>query len=287
MHILQKTLACCIVAFFMTSCGEKTKSDSGFENKEPDSLELAEQLKKRGLPQRLDYLIDNLVLSDGMIKTLSTERNLYDNSLLNKHERAKLYTTSRSKALNLGIYGAELNYLIHFEQTQRSMRHLIASKYLATQIGVAMAFSEETMTEYESNVENTDSLINIIFMAYDNVKKVLKSEDQFLLSTLVITGSWIENMYIATKLLPYYKSKETKAKLVTKVVEQRSYLIKIKELVNALDEGDNIYVNELMVDLNRIDSVYCSFGDKLLTEDDVLTLQTHIGDLRNRIIEVE
>ncbi|HPY82320.1 MAG TPA: hypothetical protein PLU45_03085, partial [Bacteroidales bacterium] len=264
----------CSLMMSMSCAEKKSSADSGLDNtlviNEP---KLAEGLVRIGLPEKLDYLINNLVLSDNMIMTLSTNANIFNYELLNKYENVSLYTTSRSKAINLGIYGADLNYLIHFGQSENSIRYLIASRQLAGQIGVAMAFDQETMEEYQSNLENKDALINIIFLAYENVKKMLKSEDQFLLSTLVITGSWIENMYLTTKLLPYFESSEIKTKLVDKLLQQREYLTNMYELIVELHEGDNIFVNDLLEQLNKIETVYEDFENKLLTEEDIKVLE--------------
>mgnify|MGYP001014425893 CR=1 FL=1 len=283
-----KNILLYIVSVIVLLSCEAKQSDSSqsFSNKTKDAS-VAEELKRLGLPEKLDFLIDNLVLSDNMIMTLSSDTTIYNATLLNNNENAKLYTTSRSKAVNLGVYGADLNYLIHFGQSQFSIKYMVVSKQLADQIGVAMAFDQETMDEYQSNVENKDSLINIIFLAYDNVKKMLKSEDQFLLSTLVIVGSWIENMYITTELLPYFKSRQAKAKLATKIVQQHDYLQKMIELLSNLNEGDNMYVNEILQDLKKIDAIYVSFGDKLLVEDDIKLLNTQIEEMRLKIIKVQ
>lgn len=277
-----------VLLFLVSSCGEnKTRSDSSFtKSLESSDPKLHEGLIRIGLPEKLDYLIDNLVLSDNMIMTLSTNANIFDITLLNNYENSRLYTTSRSKAINLGIYGADLNYLIHFGQSENSIRYLIASRQLASQIGVAMAFDQETMDEYQMNVENKDALINIIFLAYDNVKKMLKSEDQFLLSTLVITGSWIENMYLTTKLLPYFEESDIKDKLIEKLWEQKEYLVQMKALISELNEGDNIFVNELLQDLERIYSLYNSFENASLSKEELSSLAHQIGELRTKVIQV-
>jgi len=281
------TLVCSLI--MSISCSEKKSSaDSGLDNTlATNEPKLADGLIRIGLPEKLDYLIKNLVLSDNMIMTLSTNNNIFNYELLNKYENVGLYTTSRSKAINLGIYGADLNYLIHFGQSENSIRYLIASRQLAGQIGVAMAFDQETMDEYQSNLENKDALINIIFLAYENVKKMLKSEDQFLLSTLVITGSWIENMYLTTKLLPYFESSEVKTKLVDKLLQQREYLTNMRELISELHEGDNIFVNDLLEQLNKIDAVYETFQGKLLTEEDIKTLEFQVAELRSKVIQID
>ena len=281
------TLVCSLL--MSVSCSEKKSSaDSGLDNTlTTDEPKLADGLIRIGLPEKLDYLINNLVLSDNMILTLSTNNNIFNYDLLNKYENVGLYTTSRSKAINLGIYGADLNYLIHYGKSENSILYHMASRQLAGQIGVAMAFDQETMDEYQSNLENKDALINIIFLAYENVKKMLKSEDQFLLSTLVITGSWIENMYLTTKLLPYFESSEVKTKLVDKLLQQREYLTNMRELISELHEGDNIFVNDLLEQLNKIDAVYETFEGKLLTEEDIKTLEFQVAELRSKVIQID
>ena len=240
------------------------------------------------MPEKLDYLIENLALSDEMIGLLSEDdKGYFDASLLNPSDNIKYYNTSKNKAVNMGVYGAELNYLIHFGQTQYSMKYMIASKQLADQIGVAMAFDQQTVEEYQNNVENKDSLINIIFVVYDNAKRMLKNEEQFMLSTLVIVGSWIENMYVTTEIFGRIKSTPLKSKLITTIIEQKDYLKKIIEAVECLDEGDNVFVTEIIQDLKNVDAVYDGFGDKVLTESDVEILNTEISKVRTRIVAVK
>ncbi|MFW5851534.1 MAG: hypothetical protein ACOCWB_04865, partial [Bacteroidota bacterium] len=106
-------------------------------------------------------------------------------------------------------------------------------------------------------------------------------------STLVITGSWIENMYLATQLLPYFESTEIKTELVQKIIQQNEYLDNMTALVSELQEGDNIYINNLMKDLTKIDSVYQTFDNKLLTEEDIKDLGEEISNLRTRLIEAK
>lgn len=248
---------------------------------------LGEDITRIGMPEKLDFLINNLSLSDEMIRILArSDKTLFDASLLNASENVKFYSTSKSKAVNMGIYGAELNYLIHFDQTEYSMKYMLASKLLADQIGVAMAFDQDAVKEYETNVENKDSLINIIFTVYGNARRMLKNEEQFMLSSLVIVGSWVENMYVTTEFFGRAKSTRMKSELVTKIIEQKEYLAKIIETVEVLDEGDNVFVSNIIQSLHSIQTVYNGFGDRLLSEVDVKELNTAITTARNRIVKV-
>ncbi|MBO7055573.1 MAG: hypothetical protein J6W37_09335 [Bacteroidales bacterium] len=283
-----KKLTYCLLTFLLFVACDRSKDTSSLYNEDDyKDVVLGEDLIRIGMPDKLDYLINNLVISDEMIGLLASEdKSLFDKSLLNASENVKFYTTTKNKAVNMGVYGAELNYLIHFGQTQYSMKYMVASKQLADQIGVAMAFDQQAVEEYQTNAENRDSLISIIFGVYDNARRMLKNEEQFMLSSLVIVGSWIENMYLTTEMFSRTKSTALKSKLVTNILEQKVYMEKILEAIKLLDEGDNVFVTEIIKDLQTIDSIYVDFGDRLLSEEDVKTLNEAISKVRNNVITV-
>ena len=283
-----KKLTYCLLTFLLFVACDRSKDTSSLYNEDDyKDVVLGEDLIRIGMPDKLDYLINNLVISDEMIGLLATEdKTLFDKSLLNAAENLKFYTTTKNKAVNMGVYGAELNYLIHFGQSQYSMKYMVASKQLADQIGVAMAFDQQAVEEYQTNAENRDSLISIIFGVYDNARRMLKNEEQFMLSSLVIVGSWIENMYLTTEMFSRTKSTALKSKLVTNILEQKVYMEKILEAIKLLDEGDNVFVTEIIKDLQTIDSIYVDFGDRLLSEEDVKTLNAAISQIRNNVITV-
>lgn len=280
-----KSLIYCFLFLFVFASCENNGSNAPFDDESQfDDVVLGEDLVRIGMPSKLDYLIENLVLSDEMIGILAdADRMLFDADLLNPTENVKVYTTSKSKAVNMGVYGAELNYVIHFSQTQYSMKYMLASKQLADQIGVAMAFNQQLISEYQTNVENKDSLINIIFTVYDNAKRMLQNEEQFMLSALVIVGSWVENMYITTTMFDQTNNSALKSKLITKVIEQKEYLQKLIDAVVVLDEGDNVFVTEIIQELKGVNEMYETFGERVLSESDVKQLQEKIAVLRSKI----
>ena len=285
--MIKKFIYSLLTVLVFVGCDRNQSSSASFDDDEYKDVVLGEDLIRIGMPDKLDFLINDLVISDEMIGLLAAEdKTLFDVSLLNASENVKFYSTTKNKAVCMGVYGAELNYLIHFGQTQYSMKYMIASKQLADQIGVAMAFDQQAVEEYQTNAENRDSLISIIFGVYDNARRMLKNEEQFMLSSLVIFGSWIENMYIATEMFGRTKSTALKSKLVTSILEQKGYMEKILEAIKLLDEGDNVFVTDIIKDLQTIDTIYVNFGDRLLSEEDVKTLNTAIATVRNRVIAV-
>ena len=115
--ICKRITYCLVILIALFGCNSNKNSMPEINESEYENVVLGDDLIRIGMPDRLDYLIDKLVLSDEMIGLLAeTDKSLFDENLLNSPENAKYYNTSRTRAVNMGVYGAELNYLIHFSQ---------------------------------------------------------------------------------------------------------------------------------------------------------------------------
>lgn len=273
----------CSVAF---SCSDNGGDDAVTADSIGDMLdkeiELDSILVEKGVVQKLDAVIENLVLSDKIIETLSHDSSLYSVELLHNPAEATKYVASKEKAVVLGVYGADMNYVLHYEQTQQSFKYLLVSKTLAENIGVAMAFDQKTMQNYQDNSSHKDSLITIVNTAYANVKKHLKNGDQFLMSSLVIAGTWIENMYLATSHYNNTADEALKSNLGTRIQGQGEYLGSVIILLKDLTAEDDVYVNKLIGNFEHISSIFKNSDTE--GTDPVLTLHQEIKTIRDSLL---
>lgn len=92
----------------------------------------------------------------------------YNEELLNPVENVSRYSTTRSMALNLGIYSTNLSYASLFDQTQASIRYMSASKKLAEGLGILNAIDESVIQKLEENVNNRDVIMDIISETFLN-----------------------------------------------------------------------------------------------------------------------
>src|ERR1017187_1743923 len=90
----------------------------------------------------------------------------YDKSILNSKENLNQYATDYAKALNLGVYGADLGYVSMYSKTQDALVYLTAVKKLSDEIGVSGAFDMKTMKRFENNMANKDSMMVLVGLAY-------------------------------------------------------------------------------------------------------------------------
>ena len=63
------------------------------------------------------------------------------------------YQTTRARAINLGIYGTDINYASMFNQTQETLFYVKCAKTLANNLGVMNAFDKETLDRIEGNID--------------------------------------------------------------------------------------------------------------------------------------
>ncbi len=153
----------------------------------------------------------------------------YSKSLLNATQSLSGYSTNFQKAANLGIYGADLGYVIIYGQTQDALGYLNASKKLSDDIGVAGAFDQALMTRFEKNMGVNDSLLSIFSSAYRATDAYLKNNDRSEVSGLIIAGGWIETMYFTTNILK--NNFKNKKDVVARVAEQKTTLDHVIKLL--------------------------------------------------------
>ena len=222
-------------------------------------------LLKQGVLVKLDYAIQNLKSSDEFIKILSQQTDLYDETVLNPFQKSKQYESSMAKALNLGIYGADLNYIIHFNQIPVSFKYLICAKQLADQIGISMAFNKKVVEKFNGNVDQKDTLINIVNSAYNIIKTDLRNGEQFQIASLVMAGSWIENMHLTLYHLPKIKNEKNKIKITTELNNQKEYLQNLCTLLTVLDTHNDSRLREIYESLQSIQK--CFLSEDTLNQD--------------------
>lgn len=175
----------------------------------------------------------------------------YNPELLNPVQNAVNYTTATKKALNFGVYGADLSYANLFSQTQTSIDYMSTSKKLAEELGI-MAFVDENMVQrLESNINNRDSSMEIITETFMSSSSQLKESGRPEIAALIIAGGWIEGLYLATSLT---KDSPNNNELIDRIIDQKASLETLRSLLMNYENSSDIAQTLEM--LNAIKEVY-------------------------------
>ena len=125
---------------------------------------------------------------------------IYNPDLLNPIKNLDNYVTSGKKAMNLGVYSADVGYTSLYKQTQETILFMNNIRKLSDAIGLSDAFDQSTYDRVEANIDNRDSLLHIISGAYQVSNDYLKENNRMNTSILMISSGWLESMYLASKL---------------------------------------------------------------------------------------
>jgi hypothetical protein len=225
----------------------------------------------------------------------------YNKEMLNTSQKASSYSTSFKKALNLGIYGADLGYVTIYEQTQDAISYLNSAKKIADDLGVSGAFDAQTIDRFQKNLGSKDSMLTLVSVAYRASDAYLKNNDRNEISGLILTGGWIESLTFATNVFKMKGDAEVKRRIAEQKLSLNS-LIKLltpyysqpeyAELIDGLKEVSAIfdsvefkYVYEKpTVDVEKKLTIVNSKTEAVISDEQVKTISEKIQSIRNQIV---
>ena len=202
-------------------------------------------------------------------------------AITNPVENVDKYETQRSKALNLGVYGADLSYASTYNKKDETRKLLQASKELIDGLEVSSVFTKKMANRIEENIENKDSLIAIITQSFLDTHEQLNQNGQDRMALLVVAGSWIEGLYISSNLTI---SSNYDKKIMYIIGSQKTAAKKLAELCEKYkDDSDVKSILPLIRFMNLIyDGVIEGAG---ITEGQLGDILENVSSTRNEIVK--
>jgi hypothetical protein len=197
---------------------------------------------------------------------------------LNSPGNVDKYITEQSKALNIGIYAADLVYASTYQQQQDIQTYLGAIKKLADDLGIAYDYSLLLSDEYKARFENKDSLITIVTNTIFSTYQYLDRNSNPDLAVSMVTGTWVELMYLATQIS---ENSYNYSGLVEIIAGQKVAYLKVLDLLAA--RSSNPQIMELEAKLSILKPAFDKV-DTGLSEKDYLTILNTIKEVRKGLI---
>jgi len=176
----------------------------------------------------------------------------YNVSFLNGSGNTEKYTTNFQKAVNIGIYGTDLGYINMYNEKQDAISYLNSMTKLAEDLKIGQFFDYHLIKRLATNSNDLDSLLYITTNNYDKMNTYLQEQNRGNLSLLMLTGGWIEALYIASSVA----EKNNNPALYERVGEQKIVLDQLKILLDFYKSDPKIA--ELSTQLDGLKSVYDS-----------------------------
>ncbi len=222
-----------VAALVSGGCGNKPAGETA--DNMADTSAVKEPAKKPGEVQKYSQ-----VPSPGemfsFIKQLGNKAK-DDVTQLNSPENLKKYNDNKSKALNFGIYSADLLFCSTFNHGAEALKYFVNIKKLGDDIGISTAINEQTATRISNNISNPDSLANISNDLYFTTFDHLESNDRGNTLAMVMAGGWVESIYMVTSMEPVYKKDSP---VITRVAEQKYTLENLMDFMKKYEKDPDV-----------------------------------------------
>ncbi len=282
--VLKSTMLIATTMLFV-ACGSDTPKEELTEEVAVDSAAVVEEETETtsySLPSPLQ--IASIFKKSGL---------KYKDGVTSSQKDVAKYTTNLNKALNLGVYSADLSYSVLNKQNQVAMNYMKLCRQLADNLGMGSVFDQGNLSaRFEKNLGNEDSLAYIIAELQMVTDMYLDENNQQQVTSIVFAGAWVESLYIGSKVFEKSKSKDLNSKLA----EQMTIL---ESIVNALkaEEKKDANITGLIADMESVKTIYDGLesvkkfkestdenAEVTLSDEEVAQLTKKIEEVRTKFI---
>ncbi len=188
---------------------------------------------------------------DEMLNIIDKEELAFNDELPLSVEQANQFLDSKSQALNLGIYIADLAYITLFQRQKEALIYFQVVYGLSDKLRISSAFDSSMLKRFENNLGDLDSLKILSDEALINITNYLVRNDKERVFALISIGGFVESLYLAFQIVDEYSEDNA---IIQRICDQKLVL---ENLMNFSLEfaGDN-NVSEAIELIHPIRAIY-------------------------------
>jgi hypothetical protein len=260
-----------VIASASCKSGQKPAGNEANESTELDKGRVEQDVREFVYPLPTSFEVTEMLNRIGASYILS---------LTNPATNVEKYLTEKSKAINLGIYGADLSYASTYNQKQEIISMMDVSKKLIDALNISGAISPDIIEQVEANQDDKDKLVELITNTFYDTYEYLNRSERGAVSMLVLSGSWVEGLYITTHISQdTYNNKE----MVKIVLDQKASLNKLVSLMELVK--DNPAVAETLTQLSELNKIYNTIENGAITKEQFDAIVKNVYIVRNQMVE--
>lgn len=259
-----------LVSFVWFGCGTSSNNQAA-----SDSVAVGDSAKST----KIDY---PLPTPFEVTKMLNSAGASYILNLSNTVKNIDKYMTEKSKAINLGVYGADLAYASTFNKTEETRHYLTNTQKLTDELGIASAFNQNLVQNAEANINNPDSLHKVITTSYYDTFDFLNKNGKGAIAVLVLTGGWVEGIYLSTQLAAVTSKNDE----IVKGIQKHKFTVEKLFILLEQYQKENASVKEVYELVKDVKDLYSKLPqDGAVDKKQLAALTTKIESVRSKLIE--
>ena len=297
----------CVVSLassvLLSSCGE---NESPIQDEEiPAVAEVSEAVEvdnseEQSFDPNLSYEVptpSDLFLA---LQSLGSEGKF---DFLNNPSKVSNYGDKKSKALNFGVYFADLSYASSFNYGPELVKYIKVVDDLSDELNIKSALDKALTDRLQEHISagTVDSIVSISSDTYYQAYDYLDQNKRGGTLRLIVAGGWIEGLYLLTNMVENY---DAESPIVEEIASQQLTVESVMGFLNDFADED-ADVEEIMGELSDIEQLFMNFeyaegttessvndagltvlegGDRpIISEQQFNELKSLVAELRNSI----
>jgi len=247
--------------FGFSSCASSSDENNSKETVEVVDEELVEESTN-------DNMFYQVPTPNELFAVLKNSDAPFNKEILNDVSNSGNYLTKYSKALNFGVYTADLAYVTSQGSLEDAASLFEAVKNLSKDLEIENAIDKIIFERLKKSLDNSnlDSLFYLSNETYYSAFSYLKENNRQDILGLIVVGGWIEGLNIILNLEPYSQNSE-----ICQVIADQK--LTLENLLIFVSDIENDKFLDLLNDLSKVEEIYNqefeNFNDESNDVDDV------------------
>ena len=232
------------LAFGVSSC-----SSSSDEAKPQEAVEVVtEELVEEVINDNVFY---QMPTPNELFAVLKNSDAPFNKEILNDVSNSGNYLTKFSKALNFGVFTADLAYATSQGSFEDAASLFEAVKSLSKDLEIENAIDQVIFERLKENLDNSnaDSLFYLSNETYYSAFSYLEENDRKDVLAMIAVGGWIEGLNIILNLEPYSEDSE----ICQRIADQK---LTLENLLIFVSDIENDKLTDLVSDLSVIEEIF-------------------------------
>jgi hypothetical protein len=186
-----------------------------------------------------------------MLNVIDRDELAFNPDLLAPIQSADNFLSTKSQALNLGIYIGDMAYITLFQRHNEAIKYLQIIYKLSDKLRISAAFDPSLMMRVENNLNNVDTLRAIAEEAFTDISDYLVRYEKEKTFAVISVGGFVESLYISLNLVKDYSADNI---ILQRISDQKLVLENLIKYTKPYD--DDISVKESLELLKPIRDVF-------------------------------
>ncbi len=238
-----------VSAIILIGCG-------GAANQEDQANQQADSIAKEiALTPEQHNLLYSLPTPFEVTMLLEKAKAGYIFDITNPPDNVTKYGTEVKKALNLGIYSADLSYSAVYNRSEETGKFLVCTQKLADELGIAGVYDQTLLDKVKKYENKKDSLVNLLNNVLSSTNDFLSKNNRNQLAVLIAAGGFAEGMFLATSLNELAKDNH---QIISVILDQKPTLEKLLTILGAYQNSEELL--KVSAELAKLEKIFTDYG---------------------------